>query len=142
MGEAKRRKEAGSGPRDGTPEWELDLGWEKAAALATGVIERANAEGMQVFVRPTTAPSPHGPDSPLEIEAAEDGAASRSRCPACPKRCAANGYCGLVALPACGLSARPRLEPCRSTRGGISRNYKWTRSTLRREVRSQSEVKS
>ena len=73
MGEAKRRKEAGSGPRDRTPEWELDLGWEKAAALATGVIERANAEGMQVFVRPTTAPSPHGPDSPLEIETAEDG---------------------------------------------------------------------
>jgi hypothetical protein len=44
-----------------------------APALAASVIERASAEGMQVFVRPTTAPSPHGPDSPIQIETAEDG---------------------------------------------------------------------
>ena len=73
MGEARRRQNAGSGPRDRTPVSVLDLSWDKAAALAASVIERASAERMQVFVRPTTAPSPHGPDSPIQIETAEDG---------------------------------------------------------------------
>ena len=46
---------------------------EKAAAVVFGVIEEANRRGMQVVMRPTTMPSPHGRDGPIEIATSTDG---------------------------------------------------------------------
>jgi len=52
---------------------ELPLDWLKATELVGGVIEEASQRGMQVILRPTTAPSPHGVTGPIEIATSDDG---------------------------------------------------------------------
>jgi hypothetical protein len=66
MGEANRRQ------RDGA---HTDLGsdWLKAAQLVWQVIDEAHRQGARVILRPTTAPSPHGSDGPIELARSADG---------------------------------------------------------------------
>jgi hypothetical protein len=52
---------------------ELPLDWLKAAELVCAVIEEAHQRGMQVILRPTTTPSPHGVTGPIEIATSADG---------------------------------------------------------------------
>jgi len=49
------------------------LDWLKAAELVWAVIEEASQRGMQVILRPTTTPSPHGVTGPIEIATSDDG---------------------------------------------------------------------
>jgi hypothetical protein len=52
---------------------ELPLDWLKAAELIVAIIEEAPQRGMQVILRPTTTPSPHGVTGPIEIATSDDG---------------------------------------------------------------------
>jgi hypothetical protein len=90
MGEAKRRKKnAGTqGPVV------LGSSWERAAGVIIDAIKLASAEGMQVFLRPTTTPSPHAPDR-IKIETAQTARASRLPCSTCRKSCAATASNGM-----------------------------------------------
>ena len=47
--------------------------WEKAALAISELMAAAAREGVRVFLRPTTTPSPHGRDAPIEIGRSEDG---------------------------------------------------------------------
>jgi hypothetical protein len=49
------------------------LDWLKAAEVVATVIEEASPRGMQVILRPTTTPSPHGVTGPIEIVTSDDG---------------------------------------------------------------------
>jgi hypothetical protein len=69
MGEAKRRRKAAAKAISETDRVNL----EKAAHLIVSVIDEAARRGMQVFLRPTVTPSPHGPSGPIQIETSEDG---------------------------------------------------------------------
>jgi hypothetical protein len=64
--EARLRK--GSGVTD-----HLVDSWEKAAVMVCEVIDEAQRQGVQIFLRPTTVPSPHGPTGPIEIARSDDG---------------------------------------------------------------------